>query len=98
MKLMLCGGLLLVGLGTCLIVSGCNDDYAPCIEICTGDGFGGASCLECDNSEVYKAPSSLKNYWLTNQPDMVKLTSWCYGITPSEATKELEKVRLNIQQ
>lgn len=61
-----------------LSLSSCRHDTPPSIEICIGDGFGGADCIEKDGSRLYRSPSALKNYWLTNEADEAAYASWCY--------------------
>lgn len=72
------GKMLLLVLAFPLLSSGCRESVPPKIEICIGDGFGGADCIEADGSKLYKSPSALKNYWMTNEPDQANFTAWCY--------------------
>lgn len=65
------GGLL------CLGLANCRTDSPPSIEICEHDGLG-AECVERDGTHVYKVPSELKTYWMTNQEDMKSFAEWCY--------------------
>lgn len=80
-------GLLVLGL-----LSGCGKDKPPVIEICILDGIGG----ECDVpgvGKVNKTPSQLTNYWATNQDDMAKFASWCYGLKGTSASKKFTPER-----
>ena len=90
------GKWLLVSLGF-LHLSGCRDSVPPKIEICIGDGFGGADCIEADGSQLYKSPSALKNYWMTNEPDEANYTSWCYDTTSSAVQSQMAVVKEKIQ-
>lgn len=84
------GKLLLVSL--VLLLTSCRDSYSPKIEICIGDGAGGADCTEADGSHVSKLPSQLKNYWMTNGPDMANFSSWCYQTTQERAKVEMKQI------
>ena len=85
---------LLVGLA--LVLVSCRDSVPPPIEICIGDGFGGAKCIERDGSKLYRTPSELTNYWLTNQPDMQAFSSWCYDTSSKIMSKNLNEVKEEI--
>lgn len=84
------GKLLLVGLALAVLNS-CRNSQPPAIEICLGDGVGGADCVEADGSKKYRVPSELKNYWLTNPPDMKNFSSWCY-----QASAQTTKSAMNV--
>lgn len=76
-----------------LLLSGCRSSVPPKIEICIGDGFGGADCVETDGSQLYRSPSSLKNYWMTSQGDEQNLAEWCYAtsaVSVSAGMREIE--------
>jgi hypothetical protein len=88
------GKLLLLGLE--LLLPSCRDSIPPKIEICIGDGFGGADCVEADGTQLYKPPSGLKNYWMSNQPDMANFTSWCYQTAPSTVMAGMNGVERTI--
>jgi hypothetical protein len=84
------GNQLLVSLG--LLLTSCRDSVPPKIEVCIGDGVGGADCVEADGSQKYRLPSELKNYWMTGQPDMQNFSSWCYDATPSAAQAGMQVI------
>jgi hypothetical protein len=90
------GKLFLVALGL-LALSACRDSVPPKIEVCIGDGFGGADCVEADGSKLYKSPSALENYWMTSQPDEANFASWCYDTTPAVAKIGMEKIKSKIR-
>ncbi len=92
-RLSIFGALLLTAL---VIFSSCRRDKAPQIEICIADGFGGAECDLPGKGKYYKKPSELENYWMTNQDDMARLTSWCYGTSIDRAKSELEELKQKI--
>lgn len=81
-----------------LFLSGCRKSQPPKIEICIGDGFGGADCIEADGSHLYRSPSSLKNYWMTSQPDEANYASWCYDASPSAVTPAMDRIREEAQR
>lgn len=76
---------------------GCRTTRPPAIEICAGDGLGGADCSEKDNSRKYRSPAELENYWMTNQDDMAAFAAWCYKSDIPTATKALETMKLEIR-
>ena len=78
-----------------LIVS-CRSSTPPEIEICIGDGLGGADCDLPKVGKVYRPPTMLKNYWMTNQEDMARYSSWCYDANYEDIKKLLEKKRKDI--
>lgn len=88
MQLLKLGMILLVSLAL-LPLSSCRDSTPPKMEICLGDGNGGADCVEADGSRRFRLPSELKNYWMSNQPDMANFTSWCYDTENPEATMRI---------
>lgn len=67
----------------------------PKIEVCIGDGFGGADCKSSSGETVYKSPSQLKNYWMTNQNDMAAFSSWCYR---TSEPKQIEVIEIEEQK
>jgi hypothetical protein len=60
------------------LLSSCREDSPPVIEICIGDGLGGADCILKDGSKIWRSPTDLQNYWMTNQVDMGEFSAWCY--------------------
>lgn len=86
------GKTLLAGLGL-LLNSSCRDSVPPKIEICIGDGFGGADCIETDGSRKYKSPSELLNYWMTSESDEANYTSWCYGTSERNVQPAMKLIR-----
>ena len=88
------GRLLLVALAFPL--ASCRDSQPPKIEICIGDGFGGADCVEADGSKLYRAPSALTSYWMTSEPDEANFASWCYQTTQQEVDPVMNQIRLGV--
>lgn len=91
------GKKLLVAIALALSLSACRKSKPPVIEICIADGFGGADCILADDTKVYKSPSELKNYWLTNQADMAAFSSWCYQANVDTVKKAMQQIELQIQ-
>jgi len=92
MRLPKSGKTLFLGLG--FLLSSCRNSHPPAIEICIGDGFGGADCIEADGTQRYRAPSELKNYWMTNQPDMQNFSSWCYDTSPQITGRFMDRISM----
>lgn len=84
------GGLLSLAL---VSLSSCRTDNPPQIEICEHDGFGGADCnLPTDPpTRVYRAPSELNTYWMTNQEDFARFAAWCYDTDIKQVKAEMAK-------
>lgn len=76
-----------------LLLASCRQSQPPAIEICLGDGVGGADCIEADGSKLYRLPSQLNNYWMTNQPDMKNFASWCYSASSSQTSDAMSQIR-----
>jgi len=89
-KQLLCGKLLFLAIAFSL--SACRTDKPPAIDICIGDGAGGADCVLKDGTQVWRSPSELKNYWITTQADMANYSAWCYKTTVSNVTHEMNKL------
>lgn len=87
------GKMLLVGLVSLL---SCRNSIPPKIEICIGDGFGGADCVEADGTKKYRPPSELLDYWSTNETDMQAFSSWCYDAGMPSTRKSLKIVKSQI--
>lgn len=79
-------------LALALALSGCRSSQPPKIEICIGDGVGGANCVESDGSNKYRLPSELQNYWMTNENDETNFASWCYDTTPQNIETANQKI------
>jgi hypothetical protein len=82
MRLLKLGSKLCLSLALVLI-SGCRNSQPPKIEVCILDGFGGGDCVAADGSQLYRAPSQMKDYWATSQPDEANFASWCYDASSS---------------
>lgn len=80
-----------------LLLSSCRDSIPPRIEICIGDGTGGANCTEADGSHITRLPSGLKGYWMTNEPDQADFAGWCYDAEPSQIKPEMERIRRDLE-
>lgn len=76
----------------CLALSfetACATSKPPEIDVCIGDGMGGADCAlkatsplrgKCleFKSGFYCPPSTLQNTFITTPEDMKNFSSWCY--------------------
>lgn len=93
MRLWINGVLLLGALG----LASCKSSKPPVIEICIGDGVGGADCVERDNTKVYHPPSELTNYWMTNQADMAAFSSWCYAASNADVVTAMKSTAKEIR-
>lgn len=82
---------LIVGSLLCLVLAACRTDKPPVIEICIGDGFGAADCIDRDGNKVYRSPSELQNYWMSPQQDMAAFSSWCYKVNKEVIESEMQK-------
>lgn len=80
-----------------LLASSCRSSTAPAIEICIGDGFGGADCIRRDGSRLYRPPSELQNYWMTNQDDMRAYSSWCFDTSAKIMDLHMKRLTAEIQ-
>lgn len=77
-----------------LALISCRSDKPPKISIiCIGDGFGGADCALADGSTAYRAPSELKNYWMTTQTDEENFASWCYDAPASVVAPMMKTIK-----
>jgi hypothetical protein len=79
-----------------LLLYGCRSDKPPRIDVCLGDGAGGADCTLKNGEHVYRSPSQLKNYWMTPQGDMTAFASWCYKTNPANVTPVMATIRQEI--
>ena len=100
------GALLLASL--VLLNNGCRNSTPPPIDICIGDGSGGADCvlrpgsplalvcMKLDRPEgvsYWCSPSKLENAWITTQQDMAEFSAWCYDIDRALIEQEMQKIR-----
>ena len=76
-----------------LALVSCRESKAPLIDVCTGDGFGGANCVLKDNSRVYLSPMNLKGYWITSPEDMKNFVSWCYAVSPGQVEPAMTQLQ-----
>lgn len=76
----------------------CRTSVPPQIEICLGDGFGGADCVERDGTQMYRSPSSLQNYWMTNQVDESSFSQWCYQTTQENVDLHMQMIAEDIKK
>lgn len=83
--------ILLLAIGL-VALSSCRKDTPPPVEICIGDGVGGADCIEKDGSRRYRRPSELENYWMTNQEDQAAFASWCYKANPQSVERAMDRI------
>lgn len=84
-------------LAVLVLLPNCRSSIPPAIEICLGDGVGGADCIERDNTKIYRPPSELKNYWMTNEPDEAAFASWCYNANPDQVQAVMNQKRLDLK-
>lgn len=85
----------------CLVLatlSSCRKDYPPRTDICELDGFGGADCVLKSGTEVYKAPSELKNYIARSPEDEAAFTAWCYKVSPDQVKQVWEQMKHEARQ
>jgi hypothetical protein len=95
MQLLKHGVPLLVGLVLASIA--CRKSVPPPIDICIGDGVGGADCILKDGTKAYLLPSQLKNYWMTSQFDMQAFSSWCYDTSTKVTGAQMEALKAKTQ-
>lgn len=88
---------------------GCRESKPPAIDICIGDGFGGADCALKPTSSLrdkchpltsgayYCPPSALVNVWMTPQADMEAFSSWCYQTSKSNVSSMTQAMQKRIQ-
>lgn len=88
------GSLLLVALA--LLPLSCRNSVPPKIEICIGDGVGGADCIEPDGTKMFRLPSQLQNYWMTSEADEANFSSWCYESTKNVAEIGMKNIKEDI--
>lgn len=81
-----------------IAIASCRGSKPPVIEVCIGDGFGGADCVEADGSKKYRAPSELRDYWMTSEADEQNFASWCYDVNRSYAAAGMVGIKSNIHR
>ena len=90
-----------VGKKLCLVsvilLSSCRSSQPPKIEICLGNGFGGADCILKDGTRKERLPSELQNYWMTNQDDISAFSAWCYNTSLKNATQGVENMKADLR-
>lgn len=89
------GRLLCLSLG--LLLTSCRSSVPPKIEICIGDGFGGADCVEADGTKKYRAPTDLLNYWMTGEADESNYSAWCYQTSASNARAGMRAIEIGLR-
>lgn len=84
------------------LLAGCRTTTPPAIDICIGDGSGGADCILRENSRlksscvateeggVYCPPSVLENMWMTTPEDMAEYSRWCYDTNASVIRTQMD--------
>lgn len=92
-----------------LSLFGCRSSTPPKIDICIGDGMGGADCSlkkgsmmreKCSaltNGGFYCPPSVLLNMWMTTQPDMEAWSSWCFDTSILNTQSGMRALKTRIQ-
>lgn len=88
-----------------LLLNSCRSSIPPAIDLCQGDGFGGADCILVSGSPLrplcssvddtqknrFKCPpSALLNTWITTQQSEKIFAAWCYD-TSSENIEKAQK-------
>lgn len=86
------GSLLFLAL---LLSSACATTSPPRIPVFIHDGLGGADGRDVNGSVHYKAPSELKNWWMTDQTSMARFTAWCYRVDVTEVENIMSDMRAN---
>ena len=89
---------LVLGLLASIFLYGCRESVPPAILICQGDGSGGADCIDENGKRVYKAPSELLNYWITDQAGMARFSAWCYDTSIDVTKQALETKSAEIKE
>lgn len=74
------------------LLSSCRTVRPPKIEVCILNGAGLGDCVEVDGTRVQKTPSEMENYWSTNEVDMQKFASFCYGAKTPGAQNAVKSV------
>lgn len=96
--LMLCLSLAL------LASASCRSSKPPAIDVCIGDGAGGADCVLREGSALrfkcvreqrgwYCPPSALENAWITTGDDMEAYSSWCYDTSRKNVRPAMRAIR-----
>ena len=91
-----------------LVLASCRNSTPPPIDICIGDGFGGADCQLRAGSELiskctkndngyYCPPSALVNMWMTTQTDEAAFASWAYDTSPEAIQTQMAKIKSNLK-
>jgi hypothetical protein len=82
-----------------LSVPACRTSNPPATDICIGDGHGGADCTLSSGVHQYKTPSELNNSWIIpDQTQAANFVSWCYDISPNDATFAMNLLRKRLNQ
>ncbi len=95
-----------------LLSSGCRKDQPPAIDICIGDGFGGANCTLIFGSPLipkctpktdghdglyWCPPTALGNSWITTEESMKLFSSWCYKTSPDVVEVQMNQIRESLK-
>lgn len=86
-------GVRLLAVLVLVLANSCRESTPPPIENCLGDGTGGARCSEPNSTNLYRLPSELKGYWMTNESDMVRFSSWCYDTSESNVIQIMNVIK-----
>lgn len=95
MPLLKSGKLLLAA--SVILLSSCRSSTPPKIEVCLGNGFGGADCILKDGARKERLPSELQNYWMTNQDDIAAFSAWCYDTSLKNATQGVANMKADLR-
>lgn len=80
-----------------LLLTSCRSSTPPQIEICLGDGFGGADCLLATGEKITRLPSELQNYWMSPSEDFSRFAAWCYDTRQNLISKHMEDLRIDLK-
>jgi len=67
----------LIFIVTLLFLVSCSSTM-PKIDICVGDGYGGADCIDVKRNPYYMLPSQLENFNAFENAELVKYYDYCY--------------------
>lgn len=96
-------------LSLALAISACRSSTPPKIDVCLGDGVGGADCQllpgsvladKCEqlpNGGHYCPPSALLNAWITTNQDMAKFAAWCHEVDMETTEAAMAKISTQLR-
>lgn len=81
-----------LGILSSVVLSACRSSTSPPIDVCIGDGFGGADCVLASGDVAYRSPSELKNFWMTTQDHMRQYSAWCYDTNAANVDPAMAEI------